>query len=108
MGFGQARAFMRPSIKMTGETEPVLKAGIAEAGAKGDVAAKAFISGVPTRKGLEAAFGKGAMEGDKVVGAPFVGTAEEALSDATGRLAGLMERPGLYRLHPAQAAALAG
>src|SRR3990167_2396274 len=53
-------------------------------------------------------FLRGGGEGDKVVGVPFLGTAEEALSDATGRLADIMERPSLYQLTPEQAGAIAG
>ncbi|MFA4917422.1 MAG: hypothetical protein WC560_12240, partial [Syntrophales bacterium] len=98
-GIKQARQFERPALKMAGDKEYILTAGVAENQAGVDVLTDAVSTRFNLFKDIERGFGKKALQGGRV-NVKFVGTPEEAANPLTNTLKDIADNPELYELTP--------
>ncbi len=105
-GIRQILEFEQPGIKMTGETEKVLTAMVAENAARSDVSVWATGTRLNLLKQIRQAFGKDSLKGEKI-DVKFIGTAEQAKNPITGTLKDIADNPELYELSNEQQGVLA-
>ncbi len=105
-GIRQILEFEQPGIKMTGETEKVLTAMVAENAARSDVSVWATGTRLKLLKQIRQAFGKDSLKGEKT-DVKFIGTEEQAKNPITGTLKDIADNPELYELSNEQQGVLA-
>jgi len=101
-GLRQARAADQPRFKLSDE---IMTASVGEGGAQAEVAQRAFADYVPTLRGLDEAFGLGAIEGNTLP-IRFLGDEAAAAYPATNTLYDIVQNPHLYDLTDAQRAVI--